>query len=224
MSKDSYGIRGSRPLGCRQTRMEDNPQQIKSPSWCPAPEAQWQSPLHSHLPYLLGPGQGIQRTKEELSRVSRLAWAAQCTLGPSWVHGLGKRSHFLSYQGSAEAGAGYLGIRGLVGDSKLTWGDRAPHCISSGGQQADLEGHSVRQLQLRPASPCSISSASALLESMGNSARAWHQGAPRDIHITSLQRPHKTGCHCLCQGEGKASMVSSHCPPSLPSITPYTGG
>lgn len=83
---------------------------------------------------------------------------------------LGKEASFSAPElpGFAEAGAGYLGIGGLVGDSKLTWGDRAPHCISSGARGADLESYSVPQLQLQPASPCSTSSASARLEAMGN--------------------------------------------------------
>lgn len=118
---------------------------------------------------------------------------------------LGKEATFSSPElpGSAEAGAGCLGIGGLVGDSKLTWGDRAPHCIFSGVHRADLECYSIPQQQPQPASPCSISSASARLEATGNSAWARHQNAPRDIHTTSLQRPHKTGFHCLCQGEGR---------------------
>lgn len=103
-------------------------------------------------------------------------------VGP-WTWEKKPLSLLLSYQGSAEAGAGYLGIGGLVGDSKLTWGDRAPHCIFSGGQRADLEGHSGPQLQLQPASPCSTNSASAHLEAMGSSTRAWHQ----DAHETYTQ-------------------------------------
>lgn len=99
--------------------------------------------------------------------------------------------------GSAEAGAGHLGIGSLAGNSKLTWQDRAPHCISSCGHGADSDGHSVPHLQFPPASPCSTNSASAHLEAMGNSAWAWHQDVPRDMHTASLQRPHKAGFHCL---------------------------
>lgn len=82
-----------------------------------------------------------------------------------------------------------MGTGSPIGNSKLTWQDRAPHCTSSGGHLADSDGHSGPHSLFRPASLSSTNSASVHLEAMGNSAWIWHQGAPKDMVTSSLVRP-----------------------------------